>query len=120
MGARVSVPPRAALSAFGGEGRGRRSLLVVERRRTGDSRGLAVRAVVLARRDVAHVVLHDADAHRRRALADHADDVALLGRDLPDLLAELDAFLLGHAERLLPLVHQLLHPRLGLLALRAA
>ena len=53
--------------------------------------------------------------HGRRALADDADDVDLLRGDLPDLLAELDPLLLRHAERLLPLLHQLLHPGLGLL-----
>src|SRR6266850_1885373 len=42
------------------------------------------------------------------------------GREMPDVLAELDALLLGHAEGLLPLFHQLLHLRLRLLALRAA
>src|SRR5712692_10619340 len=52
-------------------------LLVEERRRTRDSGGLAVRAVVLARRDVAHVRLDHAYAHRRGAHADHADDVDL-------------------------------------------
>src|SRR5713101_10146419 len=95
-------------------------LLVVEGDGSRDSRRLGVRAVVHPGRNVAHVVLDDAHAHGRRALADHADDVDLLGGDLPDVLAELDPFLLRHAERLLPLLHQLLHPRLGLLALRAA
>src|SRR5712692_1920152 len=94
-------------------------LLVVEGDRPRDGRRLAVRAVVLARRDVAHVRLDDAHAVGRRPDADHTDDVHLFGRDLPDLLAELDPFLLGHAEGLLPLLHQLLHPRLRLLALRA-
>src|SRR6266851_2804598 len=94
-------------------------LLVVEGGRPRDGRRLAVRAVVLARRDVAHVRLHDAHAVGGGADADHTDDVHLFGRDLPDLLAELDPFLLGHAEGLLPLLHQLLHPRLRLLALRA-
>src|SRR5215510_4235926 len=87
--------------------------------RARDARRLAVWAVVHARGDVAHVVLHHAYAHGGRALADHADDVDLFGRDLPDLLAELDSLLLGHAEGLLPLLHQLLHPGLGLLALGA-
>src|SRR4029450_5167635 len=96
------------------------SVLPVERRRPRDARRLAVRAVVHARRDVAHVVLHHAHTHGRRALADDADDEALLRGDPPDVLAELDALLLRHTERLLPLVHQLLHPRLGALALRAA
>src|SRR5687767_2669751 len=94
-------------------------LLPVERHRSRDARGLAVGTVVLARRNVAHVRLDHAHAHGGRAHADHADDVDLLGGDLPDVLAELDALLLGHAEGLLPLLHQLLHPRLGLLALRA-
>src|SRR6266496_4835099 len=105
MGARVSVPPPPALSPWGrglletprprrGRGQGEGSLVLVEeRRRTRDSRSLAVRAVVHARRDVAHVVLDDAHAHGRRALADHADDEDLFGRELPDLLAELDALL---------------------------
>src|SRR5689334_16262226 len=95
------------------------SVLPVEGRRPGDARRLAVGAVVHARRDVAHVVLDHAHAHGGRTLADHADDVDLLGRDPPDVLAELDALLLGHAERLLPLLHELLHPRLRLLALGA-
>src|SRR5215471_20021458 len=95
------------------------SLLVVERDRPRDGRRLPVRAVVLARRDVAEVRLDDAHAVGRGADADHPDDVDLLGGDLPDLLAELDPFLLRHAEGLLPLLHQLLHPRLRLLALRA-
>src|SRR5215475_1141322 len=94
-------------------------VLPVEGGRARDARRLAVRAVVHARGDVAHVVLHHAYAHGGRALADHADDVDLFGRDLPDLLAELDSLLLGHAEGLLPLLHQLLHPGLGLLALGA-
>src|SRR5206468_8627274 len=64
-----------------------------------DSRRLAVRTVVLARGDVAHGRLHHAHTHGSRAHADHADDVDLLGGDLPDLLAELDPLLLGHAER---------------------
>src|SRR4029453_8902701 len=106
-------PPRPGPGGVG------RLLLVEERRRPRDSGSLAVRAVVLARRDVAHVGLDDAHAHGGRAHADHADDVDLLGGDLPDLLAELDPFLLGHAEGLLPLLHQLLHPRLRLLALGA-
>src|SRR4029450_11987910 len=93
------------------------SVLPIERRRPRDARRLAVRAVVHARRDVAHVVLDHPHAHGGRALADHTDDEDLLGGDLPDLLAELDPFLLGYAERLPPLLHQLLHPRLGLLAL---
>src|SRR5206468_4988095 len=84
-----------------------------------DSRRLAVRTVVLARGDVAHGRLHHAHTHGSWAHADHADDVDLLGGDLPDLLAELDPLLLGHAEGPLPLVHQLAHLRLGLLALRA-
>src|SRR5712691_6920417 len=109
------------LAPEGGEGRVRRSLvLVVERRRPRDARGLAVRTVVHARWDVAHVVLDDTHAHGGRALADHADDVDLLGGDPPDVLAELDPLLLRHAEGLLPLLHQLLHLRLGLLPLRAA
>src|SRR6266496_2577839 len=131
MGARVSVPPPPALSPWGrglletprprrGRGQGEGSLVLVEeRRRTRDSRSLAVRAVVHARRDSAHVVLDDTHTHGGRALADHADDVDLLGGDPPDVLAELDPLLLRHAERLLPLLHQLLHLRLGLLALRA-
>src|SRR5882672_464559 len=94
-------------------------LLVVEGGRPRDGRRLAVRAVVLARWDIAHVRLHDAHAVGGRADADHADDEHLFGRDLPDVLAELDPLLLGHAEGLLPLLHQLLHPRLRLLALRA-
>src|SRR2546427_6664101 len=93
-------------------------LLPVERDRPGDSRRLAVRTFVLARGDVAHGRLPHAHTHGSRAHADHADDVDLLGGDLPDLLAELDPFLLGHAEGPLPLVHQLAHLRLGLLALR--
>src|SRR5260370_40152069 len=94
-------------------------LLAVAGDRPRDGRRLAVRAVVLARRDVAHVRLDDAHAVGGRADADHPDDVHLFGGNLPDLLAELDPFLLGHAEGLLPLLHQLLHPRLRLLALRA-
>src|ERR1700694_5203323 len=94
-------------------------LRVVEGGRSRDSRRLGVRAVVHPGRDVAHVVLDDAHAHGRRALADHADDVDLLGGDPPDVLAELDPFLLRHPEGLLPLLHQLLHPRLGLLTLLA-
>src|SRR5688500_20176181 len=73
-----------------------RLVLVVERRRTRDARGLAVRAIVLTRRDVAHVVLDHAHAHGGRALADHADDEDLLGGDPPDVLAELDPLLLRH------------------------
>src|SRR5499427_251793 len=92
-------------------------VLPVEGGRARDARRLAVRTVVHARGDVAQVVLHDAHAHGGRALADHADDVDLLGGDPPDILAELDALLLGYPEGLLPLLHQLLHPRLGLLAL---
>src|SRR5262249_13355817 len=95
------------------------SLLVVERDRRRERRRLPVGAVVRARRDVAEVRLDDAHAVGRGADADHPDDVDLLGGDLPDLLAELDPFLLRHAEGLLPLLHQLLHQRLRLLALRA-
>src|SRR6266852_2746594 len=94
-------------------------LLIVEGDGSRDSRRLGVRAVVHPGRNVAHVVLDDAHAHGRRALADHADDVDLLGGDLPDVLAELDPFFLRNAEGLLPLLHQLLHPRLRLLALLA-
>src|SRR5438552_2432189 len=94
-------------------------LLVVEGDGSRDAWRLGVRAVVHPGRNVAHVVLDDAHAHGRRALADHADDVDLLGGDLPDVLAELDPFFLRHAEGLLPLLHQLFHPRLGLLALLA-
>src|SRR4029453_18333959 len=97
-------------------GRGGRLVLVVERRRARDAGGLAVRAVVLARRDIAHVVLHHAHAHGGRALSDHTDDVDLLGGEPPDVLAELDPLLLRHAEGLLPLLHQFLHPRLPLLS----
>src|SRR2546426_5722582 len=43
----------------------------------------------------------------------------LLGGDPPDVLAEGDPLLLGYAECLLPLVHQLAHLRLRLFALRA-
>src|SRR5262245_44257031 len=95
------------------------SLLVVEGDRPRDGRRLAVGAVVLAGRDVADVRLDDPHAVGSRADADHADDVDLFGGDLPDVLAELDPLLLGHAEGLLPLLHQLLHPRLRLLALGA-
>src|SRR6266571_647213 len=63
-------------------------LLPVERHRPRNPRGLAVWTVVLARGDVAHVRLHHAHTHGRRAHADHADDVDLLGGDLPDVLAE--------------------------------
>src|SRR5215467_2876909 len=94
-------------------------VLPVESGRARDARRLAVRTVVHARGDVAQVVLHHAHAHGGRPLADHADDVDLLGGDLPDVLAELDSLLLGYAERLLPLLHQLFHPGLGLLALGA-
>src|SRR5438128_3186228 len=94
-------------------------VLPVESDRPRDPRRLAVWAVVLPGRDVAHVVLDDPYAHGGRSHADHADDVDLLGRDPPDVLTELDPLLLGHAEGLPPLVHQLAHLRLGLLALRA-
>src|SRR6266849_7236709 len=94
-------------------------VLPVERHRPRDPRGLAIRAVVLPRRNVAHVRLDHAYAHGGRPHADHADDVDLLGGDLPDLLAELDALLLGHSEGLLPFFHQLAHLRLRLPALGA-
>src|SRR5882724_4562910 len=94
-------------------------VLPVEGDRPRDPRRLAVRAVVLPGGDVAHVRLDHPHAHGRRPHADHADDVDLLGRDPPDVLAHLDPLLLGHAEGLLPLVHQLAHLRLRLLALRA-
>src|SRR5580765_3674633 len=59
--------PLKPLAPERGQGRVRGSLvLVVERRRSRDARRLAIRAVVHARRDVAHAVLDDADTHRRR------------------------------------------------------
>src|SRR5262245_63246239 len=82
-------------------------VLPIEGGRARDARRLAVRTVVHARRDVAQVVLHDAHAHGGRTLSDHADDVDLFGGDLPDVLTELDALLLGYAEGLLPFLHKL-------------
>src|SRR5262249_6246273 len=95
-------------------------LLPVERDRPRDRRRLAVRAVVLARWGVPQVVLDDPDAHGRRPHPDHSDGVDFLGCDLPDLLAKLDALLLGHAERPAPLVHQFLHASGRLLPLSAS
>src|SRR5437870_5247895 len=111
----VNTARRARRPMYASNAAPSRCLLPVERDRPRDSRRLAVRTVVLARGDVAHVRLHHAHTHGGRAHADHADDVDLLRGDLPDLLAELDPLLLGHAEGLLPLVHQLAHLRLGLL-----
>src|SRR5712692_9289962 len=54
-------------------------VLPVERHRPRDPRGLAIRAVVLPGRNVAHVRLDHAYAHGGRPHADHADDVDLLG-----------------------------------------
>src|SRR5438552_18257737 len=64
-------------------------LLVVEGGRPRDGRRLAVRAVVLARWDIAHVRLHDAHAVGGGTDADHPDDEHFFGRDLPDVLAEI-------------------------------
>src|SRR5215470_19953095 len=91
----------------------RKAWLVLEVEGDGarDPRSLAVGAVVHPRRNVAHVVLHHPHAHGGRTLAHHADDVDLLGGDPPDILAELDPLLLRHPEGLLPLLHELLHPR---------
>ena len=77
----AGLPREAVLCVWGITEDGRKVLLHLRRGRR--------RTLVLPGRNVAHVRLDHAYAHGGRPHADHADDVDLLGGDLPDLLAEL-------------------------------
>src|SRR6266487_1832069 len=90
--------------------------LVEEGHRARDAGSLAVRAVVVARGDVAQVVLGDSHAHRSGAHADDADHKDLVGGGLPDLLAEPDPLVIRRAVGLAEVQHHLLNLGRRLLA----
>src|SRR5262245_55041810 len=73
-----------------------------------DGRRLTVRAAVLAGRDVAQVVLEDPNASHGRRQPDHTRSVNLVGRDGPNLLAELNLLLLRYAKSLAEILVDLL------------
>src|SRR5215471_9753600 len=88
--------------------------------RTRNAGRLAVRAVVHARRDVAHGVFDNPRALGSGTQTDRCNRMDLINDCLPDLLAQLDPLLLRHGEPPQELAHDVLDPGWRLLALRAS